>query len=470
MLEDDGLAAPMSRARAKSIFVRIAQGLAAMHAVGIHHHDIKPENIFIAEIAGFPGGFPVLLDLGIATKRGENPKGLTVEYASPETAAAMLGLRNEPIGAASDVYSLALSLRNALDPDLVVHEGPAEDVLPRLQERATKPMPLSRRRDVRYLAPHFARWLSLNPEQRPSAAQLAQELAVLTAPEERREARVRWLKRVGPVLVLAAVLIGFLASRIRVQQSALSAQEQELEEERSAAEKLRRQATTQLQEIEDQARTLGNERMQLREAIGVGKRLDHELLAADRRADHLHRRTLRLTMERDALTQQAASLIAERDGLLRDKRTLGMERDLLRQDKRSLGEERDGLLRDKRAWHSERAALVQDRSALTEERDALRSARSALERAHGELKAERDGLREEKKGLGAERDDLLRQKNALAAERDSLVKEQQALAARNDELRKELEALKAQPEPDTSDESESPPAGAPGASNASLAP
>ena len=67
---DPRSAAPLAR----PIFERIARGLAAMHAVGIHHHDIKPENIFVADIAGFDGGLPVLLDLGIAAQRGEGPK------------------------------------------------------------------------------------------------------------------------------------------------------------------------------------------------------------------------------------------------------------------------------------------------------------------------------------------------------------------------------------------------------------
>ena len=37
----------------------LTQALAAMHEASVHHHDIKPENIFLAEIAGFPGGLPV---------------------------------------------------------------------------------------------------------------------------------------------------------------------------------------------------------------------------------------------------------------------------------------------------------------------------------------------------------------------------------------------------------------------------
>jgi serine/threonine protein kinase len=57
--------AELTRKEARPLFERIALGLAAMHEVGIHHHDIKPENIFLADIAGFEGGLPVLLDLGI---------------------------------------------------------------------------------------------------------------------------------------------------------------------------------------------------------------------------------------------------------------------------------------------------------------------------------------------------------------------------------------------------------------------
>ena len=157
---------PMKRSEAQPIFERIARGLAALHEVGIYHHDIKPENVFLADIAGFTGGLPVLLDLGIAAKRGEKPKGLTLEYAAPETAMAALGeTPPQPIGAAADVFSLALVLRNALDP-ATKPAMDADNPLAILQSRANQPIAPPSSRDLKYLKPYFTRWLSLDPTER----------------------------------------------------------------------------------------------------------------------------------------------------------------------------------------------------------------------------------------------------------------------------------------------------------------
>jgi hypothetical protein len=412
----------LSRAEARPIFVRIAQGLSAMHAVGIHHHDIKPENIFLAEIAGFPDGLPILLDLGISTKRGENPKGLTVAYASPESAAAMLGNFQGPIGGATDVYSLALALRNALDPTLV--EGDTSDDLPRLHRRATTAVALSSKRELRYLAPYFERWLSLDPDKRPTAGQFADELAVLTLPEEKRAARVRLLKRAGPLVLLAGLLIATLVSQLETQKSALDAQQHELQDERGTAEQLRNQSAAQLAEIEAQGKSLGSKSQQLEQAIAVGRRLHGQLTTAAKHNDQLDRQNVKLTAERDSLSQANARLTGERDALAADKSMLTGERDGLAQEKRILSGERDALLQDKRA-----------------------------------LTAERDTLAQEKSALGAARDALLEERRALTAERDQLSQDRRVLSDENERLKRQLEELRnAAPAPAPPAPAEVPPA------------
>src|SRR5690606_29568266 len=57
-------------------FERLARALAALHAAGIRHQDIKPENIFLVELAtgaaaDRPEILAVLLDLGVAAPNGE---------------------------------------------------------------------------------------------------------------------------------------------------------------------------------------------------------------------------------------------------------------------------------------------------------------------------------------------------------------------------------------------------------------
>jgi len=405
-------AVAMSRAEAKPIFVRIAQGLSAMHAVGIHHHDIKPENIFLAEIAGFPGGLPVLLDLGISTKRGENPKGLTVDYASPETAGAMLGTATGPIGEATDVYSLALVLRNALAPDLIEPDA-SGDLMARLLKRAIRPVALPETRDLRYLSPYFARWLHLDPEQRPTASQFADQLAILTAPEEKRAARLKVLKRLGPLALIAALLITGLVLRLQKQRSLITAKNQLIQEEQAESEQLQEELVAKLAELTRTGQTLGNERQQREQALALGRSLAEQLTTAGKRNDTLRRKITMLTGERERLIVDKSTLTAERDGLLRDRQTLTAERDGLLQEKRNLLAERDVLQEERRRLISERDGLIADRQTLSGERDRLLAEQRALTAA-------RDGLSQEKAALTAERDALGQDRRNLSAEIESL--------------------------------------------------
>ncbi|MGW1991096.1 serine/threonine-protein kinase [Embleya sp. NPDC001921] len=95
----------MAPDRAARIGARMLAGLAAVHAVGIEHRDVKPANVMVDEDDGV-----VLTDFGIAT-HSDAPSvtetGATAgtpEYMAPERASG------QPSGPAADLWSLGVTL------------------------------------------------------------------------------------------------------------------------------------------------------------------------------------------------------------------------------------------------------------------------------------------------------------------------------------------------------------------------
>lgn len=80
-----------------SLAARLAETLAALHAVGLAHGDVKPGNVVVHN------GQPTLLDLGIPAVGGQGFAG-TPGYAAPEQ------LGGAPPSPASDVYSFGVTL------------------------------------------------------------------------------------------------------------------------------------------------------------------------------------------------------------------------------------------------------------------------------------------------------------------------------------------------------------------------
>lgn len=201
----------LSRLEAKAIFVPLARALATMHATGVRHQDIKPENIFLARPHVDEDVLPVLIDLGVAVKDAENVLAGTPNYFAPEVAARFAREPDPPpVTGKADVFSLALVLRNALDPerDEGIVAG-AVDAFVRTRSRKAPPPP--RRRDLAYLASTFNRWLALAPDDRPTAEEMARQLSVLSRPEERRARTTATLRWAVPIVVTFAGLFGAAA-------------------------------------------------------------------------------------------------------------------------------------------------------------------------------------------------------------------------------------------------------------------
>jgi serine/threonine-protein kinase len=88
-----------------------ARAVGAAHRAGVIHRDLKPKNIMVA-----PDGRAVVLDFGLSALYGEDDDNRgrivgTPAYISPEQARAHDG---EPVGPATDVYSLGAVLYEAV--------------------------------------------------------------------------------------------------------------------------------------------------------------------------------------------------------------------------------------------------------------------------------------------------------------------------------------------------------------------
>ncbi len=232
---------PLSRAEALRIFQPLARALAAMHAAGVRHQDVKPENIFLARIPGFGEDevTPVLLDLGVAATEAEMVVAGTPTYFAPEVAAQFASVERKPaVNNKADVFALALSLRNALEPE-TQEDVAAGAVDTFIEYRSKEPPCPPARRGLKYLRPSFARWLNHDADLRPSAEELVDELAVLALPEERKERLktiVRW------TIPMALALLGASGAAVTVFY-------QQAETEREAAQQAKLTASGLRQDL-----------------------------------------------------------------------------------------------------------------------------------------------------------------------------------------------------------------------------
>jgi hypothetical protein len=167
-LEGGGLTRPEAE--------QVADALAYAHREGVVHRDLKPGNL----LRGAAGEVKIA-DFGIARAAEETmltEAGTvlgTLRYLSPEQAAG------RPVGPEADVYSLGVVLQELL-------EG-ADPVL-------------------------VGRCLAEDPRERPTAAEVAAELAA--APTVVKAAPHRGARRRGPWLVGAGVLAAAAAAAVAV--------------------------------------------------------------------------------------------------------------------------------------------------------------------------------------------------------------------------------------------------------------
>jgi len=167
-LRDGGRLDPVDTARLGAV---LAEGLAAVHAAGVTHRDVKPGNVLLDA-----AGSPHLADFGIATALDSTRltrTGMTVgtaAYLAPEQ------VTGDPVGPPADVYALGLVLLEALTGSPAYSGSGVEVALARLTRQPEIPPGVP------------APWRALlhdatarDPAARPAAATVAQRLAATEA-------------------------------------------------------------------------------------------------------------------------------------------------------------------------------------------------------------------------------------------------------------------------------------------------
>jgi eukaryotic-like serine/threonine-protein kinase len=139
---------PLHPKRAVEIAIQVADALAEVHASGVVHRDVRPDNIVIT-----PRGQAKLLDTGLSTftgggalrakaptlaERTDGTAATTLRYLSPEQA---LG---EPADGRSDIYSLGAVLHEMLTGKPAFEgAGAAETIVAVVQSTPLRPSALN---------------------------------------------------------------------------------------------------------------------------------------------------------------------------------------------------------------------------------------------------------------------------------------------------------------------------------------
>lgn len=267
----------LSRREAREIFEALAEALATLHAAGVRHQDVKPDNIFLAQLdPEAERRLPVLIDLGLGVKDAELVLAGTPMYLAPEVAARFAGVPDPaPVGPKADVFALALTLRQALDAS-TSDDVPSVDAFVSQRARLAPPPPA--RRDLQDLRVYFERWLNISPDARPTAGELRRELRILTRKEERRSRRLVLARWLAPT---ALAIVALFATTALVLTREAEHQRIEAHHERMRASQAQARAIsmyTNLEEEKGRRRVVENEFRNTRLTCGE---LEQRLLRAE---------------------------------------------------------------------------------------------------------------------------------------------------------------------------------------------
>ena len=132
---------PLAPQRVVKILIQCCASLAEAHSIGIIHRDIKPDNVFLLNMAGSPD-FVKLLDFSVAKllegDRMKTQAGVvfgTPQYMSPEQG------RGLPLDARSDLYALGILAFEMLSGTVPFHDDNPMTVIQMHLHAGVPPMP-----------------------------------------------------------------------------------------------------------------------------------------------------------------------------------------------------------------------------------------------------------------------------------------------------------------------------------------
>jgi serine/threonine protein kinase len=175
--------------KAVKIAIQIADGLAALHAQGIVHRDIKPDNIIYTSARP---RHAKLLDFGIARGMQATEEKLTQSGVLIGTPAYMAPeqLLGESASKSSDIYSLGMLLHELLYGELPFGSNTMKEIMIRLRKPAPVPQTSVSDLPIALLSLLFDDLLHMDAESRPTEANkisLALEAILDTHRSQKRE-------------------------------------------------------------------------------------------------------------------------------------------------------------------------------------------------------------------------------------------------------------------------------------------
>ncbi|MFF3607206.1 serine/threonine-protein kinase [Streptomyces sp. NPDC002463] len=166
---------PLTPVAAALLTAQIADALAASHADGVVHRDLKPANVLLAEQGGQM--HPMLTDFGIARLADSPGLTRTHEFVGTPAYVAPESAEGRPQTSAVDIYGAGILLYELVTGRPPFAGGTALEVLHRhLSEEPRRPSTVPGP-----LWTVIERCLSKNPDQRPSAVNLARGLRAVAA-------------------------------------------------------------------------------------------------------------------------------------------------------------------------------------------------------------------------------------------------------------------------------------------------